>query len=106
MKKQKVRDSKNNIVQENNSQSGISKKILIKDVFADELFEIGKYIYIKMGNPNTKKDAIKAWDKLEDLSYQPITNKKALLKIIKLIKIHSQYSDSIIYSEKKYSKYL
>lgn len=79
--------------------------ILIKDVFDKELLEIGKYIYVQM-NSRRQKDAVKAWDRLESLSYEPITNKKAVEKIIHLIYVHASYTDSMELNEKKYAKYL
>lgn len=79
--------------------------ILIKDIFEPELVEIGKYIYVQM-NSRRQKDAVKAWDRLENLSYQPITNKEAVEKMIHLIHVHASYTDSMELNEKKYTKYL
>lgn len=92
-----------NVSQKNEKKEETS--ILIKDVFDKELLEIGKYIYAQM-NSKRQKDAIKAWDKLENLSYEPITNKKAVEKIVHLIHVHASYTDSMELNEKKYAKYL
>lgn len=81
------------------------KEILIKDVFKEEIYQICLYIYCEM-NSRRQKDAVKAWDRFEDLCYQPITNKEAVKKVIHLIEIHSKSTGTIKYDEKKYSKYL
>lgn len=111
-KNKKILFTQENKAKVQNNQSnkiisdGTQKDILIKDVFKQELFEIGKYIYCQMGNQERKKSAIKAWDKLEDLSYCPMSNKEAVKKMIHLIQVHSAYSNSVTLDEKKYVKYL
>ena len=99
-------NTKENIQNNIANTSKSVKTILIKDVFNDELTEIGKYIYAQMSNEKRRKDAIKAWDNLEDLSYKKITNKEAVQKMVHLIKIHSSYCNDITLNEKKYTKYL
>lgn len=87
-------------------QKNVCRNILIKDIFSNELLEIEKYIYLEMGNPKRQRDAVKAWDILESLSYKPITDKEAVKKMIHLIEVHSKSTRTIKYDEKKYSKYL
>lgn len=86
-------------------EKNICRDILIKDIFSNELIEIEKYIYLQMGNPKRQKDAVRAWDILESLSYKSINNKEAVQKMIHLIEVHSKYS-SIKMDQKKYIKYL
>lgn len=81
--------------------------LLIKDVLTREINELGMYIYILMQQPDNKKNAIKAWDNLENIAYKPITDKKALERIINiLIKISSKNPEIVIVDNKKLMKLL
>ena len=85
----------------------IDKKPLIKEVFSDEILEIGKYLYIKMRNIETREAAIIAWDNLEVLINKPITDKYALEKISYIIKKIEELSLlDIKYNENNIKKHL
>lgn len=94
----------------NNGEKQISvhkKEILIKDLFEEEITEIGKYIYSTMSNLSLQKKAIEAWDKLECLANQPVSNKDKLRRMISLIDRLKDIDDiNLSVDEKKYSKYL
>ncbi len=82
----------------------IKNEILIKDIFKDELMIISKYIYLELYNPERQKQAIKAWDVLERLSYSLVDDKKSLNKIITII--DKLFPEKIELNQKKYVKYL
>ena len=69
--------------------------------------ELGQYIYVLMQEVDTKKNAIKAWDNLENIIYKPVTDKKALEKIINiLIKISNSNPEIVSVDNKKLMKLL
>ena len=85
----------------------VDKEVLIKDVFSDEVFEIGKHLYVRMRNLETRDIAIAAWDNLEVLINKPITDKYALGRIIYIIKRIEKLSLlDIQYNENKIKKHL
>ena len=87
----------------------IVNNTLIKDVFKDEVLEIGKHLYVKMQNQNVeiRINAIKAWDRFENLVNKPITDKESLNKMISFLKrIENSTSAQINLDEKRYRKYL
>ena len=94
----------------NKSEMKVEKKekvLLIKDVLASEVNELGQYIYVLMQEVDTKKNAIKAWDNLENIIYKPVTDKKALEKIINiLIKISNSNPEIVSVDNKKLMKLL
>ncbi len=70
------------------------EKILVKDIFPNEIIEIQKMIYIQMQKQDTKrqKEAISAWDRLEQLIYKPLNNHDAFTRMLHLI---SQFQNVI-----------
>lgn len=78
--------------------------LLIKDIFYNEIIEIGKQLYLKLNNYEIRKDAIRAWDILENISYSPVSDKKSLEKMITII--NKLYPENRKSNEKKYIKYL
>lgn len=80
---------------------------LIKELFADEALEIGKYLYVKMQYADSQRNAIKAWDNLEALINKPVSDKEALKRMLALLnKMEKNNSIKINLDAKKYVKYL
>ena len=80
----------NQVVNNNNTNSNnthTEKVLLIKEVFEEEIIELKKYIYSMTMSEDTRNGAVKAWDNLESLIDKPITNKRALDKLLKLLKV-------------------
>lgn len=61
------------------------QELLIKDVFANEIFEIGKQVYIQMYNPENRMRGMDAWDRLEALKMRSADDIWALRSMINLI---------------------
>lgn len=59
----------------------------IKNMFPKEVEIIGKYLYCNMNNPETVKQAIKAWDNFEILIEKPVTDQQAIDNMTKKIGI-------------------
>lgn len=49
-----------------------------------------------MAIPNRRKDAVKAWDQLENLAYQTVDNPRALKKMINLQKPDTSKKDILL----------
>ena len=93
----------------NSSNNVNSQKhtILIKDVLSNELNEIGKYLYVMMQLPDSRKNAIKAWDNLENMAYKPITDKETLRKLINIIlKVSVEHPEIVDADSRKLVKLL
>lgn len=61
------------------------QELLIKDVFANEVFELGKQIYIQMYDPENRMRGMDAWDRLEALKMKSANDIWALRSMINLI---------------------
>lgn len=84
-----------------------TSNILIKDVFKDEVLEVGKYLYVQMRNLKIQASAVAAWDRFEVLINKPVSDRIALEKMIAFLKrIENSTSVTISLDEKKYTKYL
>lgn len=100
---------KNNaqIGMQNNNGIKRERVVLIKDVLGNEINKLAMHIYILMQSSDNKKDAIRAWDNLENISYKPVTDKKALEKIINiLIKVSNSNPEIVMADNKKLMKLL
>ena len=94
-----VPKTNNNVYKENN------ENIRIKNLFAREVLEISKLLYIQMNNTSESRAAAKAWDTFEVLIEKPISDKDALKRMLALVKKLSTNLDLEV-DEKKYIKYL
>lgn len=72
---------------ENSSSTTVNdeQELLIKDVFANEIFELGRQIYIQMYNPENRMRGMDAWDRLEALKMKSADDIWALNSMINLI---------------------
>ena len=102
------RYSQNNLLNKNNDNSIKVEVLLIKDVFAEEVLSIQKYLYVMMNDFSQQTKAIKAWDKFEYLINKKIDDKKALSDMINLLTRISKKDNLIIenYNPEKYQKML
>ena len=93
-----------------NKSNGVNNQkhtILIKDVLNTELNEIGRYLYVMMQIPDRRKDAIKAWDNLENMAYKPITDKETLKKLLNIIlKVGVEHPEIVDADSNKFVKLL
>jgi len=80
------RYTQNNNNQLCSSSVSVNKVRLIKDVFSQEVLEIGKYLYVEMNNFERQRDAIKAWDNFESLINKPSDNIEAMERMIRILK--------------------
>ena len=64
----------------------IIKKVYIKDIFPNEVIEIGKYLYIEMNNSKNQQNAIKAWDNFECLINKTTDDVQAMNRMIRILK--------------------
>lgn len=97
----------NNSSNSSNNSNNQKRVMLIKDVLAHEINELGMYLYVMMQNPDTKKKAIKAWDILENMAYKPANDKKALEKIVRVLsKVSSEHPEIVTVDNKKIVKLL
>ena len=91
---------------EKSTKTKESEPQLIKDVFKNEIISIGKQIYVELYNPDNperQKDALKAWDILEQIANSSINDKKNLKKILRIINLIYPEKEKINYQ--KYYKY-
>ena len=97
----------NNSSNSSNNSNNQKRVMLIKDVLAHEINELGMYLYVMMQNPDTKKKAIKAWDILENMAYKPANDKKVLEKIVRVLsKVSSEHPEIVTVDNKKIVKLL
>ncbi len=83
------------------------KVVLIKDVLSKEVNQLGMHLYVMMQNPKRKKDAIRAWDNLENIINKPITDKVALEKIINILtNIGNEHPEIVEIDNKRMMKLL
>lgn len=75
--------------------------VLIKDVLSTELNEIGRYLYVMMQLPESRKNAIKAWDNLENMAYKPISDKETLRRLLNIILKVSVEHPEIVYADSR-----
>ena len=93
----------------NSSNNVNSQKhtILIKDVLSNELNEIGKYLYVMMQLPDSRKNAIKAWDNLENMAYKPVSDKETLRRLLNIIlKVSVEHPEIVDADSRKLVKLL
>ena len=83
-------------------QEIITKKIYIKDIFKEEVLEIGKYIYIEMNNINSQRKAVKAWDNFECLINKTTDDKEAMIRMIRIL--NKFQSAGILSTTEKYEE--
>lgn len=88
---------------EKSTKTKESEPQLIKDIFKNEIISIGKQIYVELYNPERQKDALKAWDILEQIANSSINDKKNLKKMLRIINLVSPEKEKINYQ--KYHKY-
>lgn len=95
----------------NNINKGINKDnkqervLLIKDVLEKELNDLGTYLYVMMQNPDTRKNAIRAWDNLENMINKSATDKETLVKVANiLLKITSTHPEILVADDNKLKK--
>ena len=91
---------------EKSTKTKESEPQLIKDIFKNEIISIGKQIYVELYNPDNperQKDALKAWDILEQIANSSINDKKNLEKILRIINLVYPEKEKINYQ--KYHKY-
>lgn len=62
-----------------------TRDLLIKEVFAEEIFQIGKALYSQLSVPENRLRGVKAWDRLERLKEKSSKDKKALRDILEII---------------------
>ena len=80
---------------------------MIKDVLSKEVNQLGMHLYVMMQNPKRKKDAIRAWDNLENIINKPITDKVALEKIINILtNIGNEHPEIVEIDNKRMMKLL
>ena len=81
--------------------------LLIKDLFKEEVLEIGKYLYVQMSDFKIQSIAVAAWDRFEVLINKPVSDQIALERMISFLKrIENSSTVTISLDEKKYTKYL
>ena len=88
---------------EKSTKTKESEPQLIKDIFKNEIISIGKQIYVELYNPERQKDALKAWDILEQIANSSINDKKNLKKMLRIINLVYPEKEKINYQ--KYHKY-
>ena len=91
---------------EKSTKTKESEPQLIKDIFKNEIISIGKQIYVELYNPDNperQKDALKAWDILEQIANSSINDKKNLKKMLRIINLVYPEKEKISYQ--KYHKY-
>ena len=101
-------NSRYNNTNSNNKTINMQKHtVLIKNVLSTELNEIGRYLYVMMQLPESRKNAIKAWDNLENMAYKPITDKETLRKLINIIlKVSVEHPEIVDADSRKLVKLL
>lgn len=65
--------------------SNVIQEVLLKDIFAREIFEIQKYIYLQMNGGTKSKNAIQAWDNFENLINKKVDDQNAYDRLLHII---------------------
>ncbi len=81
---QKLQQNENIIISQN--------QILIKDIFQNEIMQIGRYVHMQLKSQNreSQKNAIYIWNMVENLFEKPITDVRAFHRMIEMLNILQQ----------------
>lgn len=71
------------------SKKSVQSK-LIKDLFEQEVLEIGTYLYIQMNNIERQRVAVKAWDNFDNLIHKSCEDQEAMVRMISLVEKFKQ----------------
>jgi len=66
-------------------ESQKNKELKIKDVFESEILQIGRQLYLQMGDPRNVKRGCDAWDQLEILKEKSASDADAIIRIVNII---------------------
>lgn len=85
-----------------------TKKVLIRDLFKEEVLEIRKYLYLQMADQSIQSKAVKAWDKFEIMIEKDSSDKENLKRMITLLNNLEKNCNSISINvdQDKYNKLL
>lgn len=103
----RVNSRYNNVNKSTNTNNAKQHTVLIKDVLSTELNELGQYLYVMMQLPDSRKNAIKAWDNLENMAYKPVSDKETLRRLLNIIlKVSVEHPEIVDADSKKFVKLL
>lgn len=69
----------------NSTISKNERTVLLKEVFQQEILEIEQYLYVQMSNLEKRREAIIAWDRLENLMNKNVKDAYAFKRMVDLL---------------------